>query len=184
MDRILIVGTHPLHEEYARWLLRALDHRSGIVHIVDSSTSAADAVRVAAKMARSQRRMGSECQQCWVILDGASRDEVEELQRVVRSPQVRVVSSSPDLRWWIAMHLADRPVTTAADLDRAVASLEPKLSRPLRHYEEELRGKFDLARSRALVLSGGPYHSNVHDLVESVMKSLTSFTGKPLDRPL
>ncbi|MFD4957822.1 hypothetical protein [Microbacterium sp. NPDC058389] len=177
-DRVLVVGSTPLHREYTRWLLRRIDQHPGLFEEASPADDPKQTIRRAAKIARDQRTMGSECQQVWVILDGVTPDEAADLQRDAKAPRVSVVGSTPDLRTWLMLHLADLPEPpTSEALTGALQVLSPTFAQPLRRYEDALSGRYEVAKSRALALVEPSVRTDAYRLVDSILGSSERFHG-------
>ena len=173
-DRVLIVGSTALHQAYARWLLRRIDQHPGLFEEVSADPE--QLLREAARIARKQRAMGSECQQVWAILDGITPDQALHLRQAAKTPGVSVVSSSPDFRTWLLLHRADYPALVIADT--LAPSLSTTVDHPFADYEAALAGCYELARERAMALDPQEgVHTDAYRLVDGILLSSERFHG-------
>lgn len=179
-DRILVVGTTPLHESYSRWILDNVDHHPGVVRVAEPDLSPEEVLRQAAKLARDQRVMGSECQQVWVVMDGITKDHALELETAASSRGVSLVSSTPDFRTWLVLHRADLAAQNrSGDLTEIYNSLLPEFERPFQNYAGDLVGQFQTAKTRAMSLPDDRISTDVHRLVDGILASAVKFQGQP-----
>lgn len=177
-DRILIVGTTSLHDSYSRWLLKSVDHHPGFVELVQSHRDPEDVLREAAKLARAQRTMGSECQQVWVVFDGLDQEQARDLESTRASRGISVVSSTPDFRTWLVLHRAELEGRSVERLIETYDALVREFERPFPEYANYLLGQFQAAKTRAASLADGRFSSDVHRLVDGVLASEARFQGR------
>lgn len=178
-DRILIVGTTPLHDSYSRWLLKRVDHHPGFVEVVQAHRDPEDVLREASKLARDQRAMGSECQQVWVVLDGLTQGQTRDLETTRAARGISVVGSNPDFRTWLVLHRGAFEVQRSPEeLLKAYDALLPEFERPFTEYANDLLGRFQAAKMRAVSLTSSRISSDVHRLVDGVLASAARFQGR------
>lgn len=178
-DRILIVGTTPLHDSYSRWLLKRIDHHPGVVQVEQRDHDPEDVLRQAAKLARAQRAMGSECQQVWVVLDRLTQDQARDLETTRASRGISVVGSNPDFRTWLVLHRTEFGAQRSPEaILEAYDALLPEFERPFAEYANDLLGQFQAAKRRAVSLTDERISSDAHRLVDGVLASAARFRGR------
>ncbi|MBX3100129.1 MAG: RloB domain-containing protein [Salinibacterium sp.] len=171
-----------LHEpgtlgEYLAWMRRLLEHNNADLEPMESGPAIAEVQR-AIVMRATARKKNADYNEVWCAFNRSERADLNEAKALAESKGIRLTICDPNVDLWFLLHFEDVSAPQPeAELARRLASHFDKDLTSLRHQENRLFGKYDVARDRAITIGTESPGSDLHRLIDAMRASKMAFMG-------
>jgi len=157
---------------------RLLEHNNADLMKMRFGSAVAEVER-AIEMRTIARKKDAAYNEVWCAFNRADRTDLDAARELADSKGIGIAICDPNVELWFLLHFEDvEGALDQADVARRLAPHFDKDLSSLRHQENRLFGKYDVARERALLVGDAGQGSNLHDLVDSMRASKRAFSGR------
>ncbi|MCU1580000.1 MAG: hypothetical protein JWP19_2204 [Rhodoglobus sp.] len=168
--------------EYLAWMRRLLEHNNADLEEMTAGSAVAEVER-AAEMRATARKKNAAYDEVWCAFNREGRYDLTDARELAAAKGIGIAICDPTVDVWFLQHFEGITGLSPEEIAERLAKRFDKDLTSLRHQENRLFGKYDLARSRAISPGEDANPgSSLHRLVDAMRTSKQAFSGSA-DQP-